>query len=159
MVTGIVGSAGVLFNDDPFPRPANGRELWDSHRTRDSGLGKAPFAILKYPAADISWKGFALMLLNCLKQVFGFLWRILRGLMQLSIKMRQGVRKSLLCRLNGIGQRQTAGSFQATSQHSENLWGRRLGVHQGRRVFHQTFQVRSIVSRSYHEARHARYEP
>jgi len=63
--------------------------------------GKAPFAILKYPAADISWKGFAHILLNCLKQVFGLLWRILRGLMQVSIEMRRGVMKSLLCRLNG----------------------------------------------------------
>ena len=137
MVTGIVGSAGVLFNDDPFPRPANGRELWDSHRTRDSGLGKAPFAILKYPAADISWKGFALMLLNCLKQVFGFLWRILRGLMQLSIEMRQGVRKSLLCRLNGSDRDRRQGRFRRRAGIRE-LVGPPTRVHQGRRVFHKS---------------------
>jgi hypothetical protein len=101
MVTGIVGSAGVLFNDDPFRVSRTAANFGIHIVLPIVAWGKAPFAILKYPAADISWKGFALMLLNCLKQVFDFLWRILRGLMQSSIEMRRGVMKSLLCRLNG----------------------------------------------------------
>jgi hypothetical protein len=112
MVTGIVGSAGVLFNDDPFRVPRTAANFGIHIVLAIVAWGKAPFAILKYPAADISWKGFALMLLNCLKQVFGFLWRILRGLMQLSIKMRQGVRKSLLCRLNGSDKDRRQGRFR-----------------------------------------------
>jgi hypothetical protein len=101
MVTGIVGSAGVLINDHSFRIPRTAANLRSHIILTIVAWGKTPFAILKHPAADISWKGFALMLLNCLKQVFGCLVRILRGSMQMSIEMRRGIMKSLLCGLNG----------------------------------------------------------
>jgi hypothetical protein len=41
------------------------------------------------------------MLLNCLQQVFGFLQRVLRDAMQLSIERWLGIAKSWPCGLNG----------------------------------------------------------
>ena len=73
MVTGIVGPAGILFNDDSFRIPRAAAYFRIHIILTIVAWGKSPFAILKHPAADISRKGFALMLLNCLKQVFGFL--------------------------------------------------------------------------------------
>jgi hypothetical protein len=73
MVTGIVGPAGILFNDDSFRIPRAAAYFRIHIILTIVAWGKSPFAISKYPAADISWKGFALMLLNCLKQVFGCL--------------------------------------------------------------------------------------
>ncbi len=73
MVTGIVGSAGVLFDDDSFRIPRAAAYFWIHIILAIVAGGKASFTILKHPAADISREGFALMLLNCLQQVFGFL--------------------------------------------------------------------------------------
>jgi hypothetical protein len=73
MVTGIVGPAGILFNDDSFRIPRAAAYFRIHIILTIVAWGKSPFAISKYPAADISWKGFALMLLNGLKQVFGLL--------------------------------------------------------------------------------------
>ena len=73
MVAGIVGPAGVLFDDDPFCVPRAAAYFRVYIILTIVAWGKATFAILKHPAADISREGLALMLLNCLKQVFGFL--------------------------------------------------------------------------------------
>ena len=73
MVTSIVGPAGALFDDDPFciPRAA---AYFGIHIVLAIVPARQPsFTILKRPAADISREGFALMLLNCFQQVFGFL--------------------------------------------------------------------------------------
>ena len=73
MVSGVIGPAGVLFNDDPFriPRAAT---YFGIHIVLAIVTARQPsFTILKRPAADISGEGFALMLLNCFQQVFGFL--------------------------------------------------------------------------------------
>jgi len=73
MVTGIVGPASVLLDDDPFRIP-RATAYFGIHivlaivTARQSSL-----PILKRPAADISREGFALMLLNCVQQVFAFL--------------------------------------------------------------------------------------
>ena len=94
MVTGIVGSASVLFDDDPFRTP-RAAAYFRIHIILAIVAERQPsFTILKRPAADISREGFALMLLNCFQQVFGFLWGILRDSMQLSIERRCGIVKS-----------------------------------------------------------------
>jgi hypothetical protein len=72
MVTGIVGPASVLLDDDPFriPRAAAYSGI---HVVLAIVAARQPsFTILKHPAADISREGFAPMLLNRLQQVFGF---------------------------------------------------------------------------------------
>ena len=101
MVTGIVGSAGVLFNNDPFRIPRVAAYFRIHIVLAIAAWRKAPFAILKRPAADISRKGFALMLLNCLQQVFGFLQGVLRDAMQFPIEERRGIVKSRRCGLTG----------------------------------------------------------
>ena len=65
MVAGIVGPAGVLFNDDPLrvPRPAT--YFWIHIVLAIMSSGKATLAILKLTPAYISREGFAPMLLNC----------------------------------------------------------------------------------------------
>jgi hypothetical protein len=73
MVAGIVGPAGVLFDHDPFSIPRTAAYFWIHIVLAIVAWGKAPFAILEHSAADISRQGLALMLLNCLQQVFGFL--------------------------------------------------------------------------------------
>jgi len=73
MVTCIVGPAAVLFDDNSFriPRAA---AYFGIHIVLAIVAARQPsFTILKCPAADISREGFALMLLNCFQQVFGFL--------------------------------------------------------------------------------------
>jgi len=101
MITGIVGPASVLFDDDPFRIPRAAAYFW-IHIVLAIVTARQPsFTILKRPAADISREGFALMLLNCLQQVFGFLQGVLRSSMQLPIERRRGIVKSRPCGLNG----------------------------------------------------------
>ena len=73
MVTGVVGPAGVLLDDDPFRIPRAAAYFGIHIVLAIVALGKPTLAILKLPAADISREGFAPMLLNCLQQVVGFL--------------------------------------------------------------------------------------
>ena len=73
VVTGIVGPSGVLFDDDPFRIPRAAAYFWIHIVLAIVTARQSSFTILKRPAADISREGFALMLLNCLQQVFGFL--------------------------------------------------------------------------------------
>ena len=101
MITGIVGPASVLFDDDPFRIPRAAAYFW-IHIVLAIVTARQPsFTILKRPAADISREGFALMLLNCLQQVLGFLQGVLRSSMQLPIERRRGIVKSRPCGLNG----------------------------------------------------------
>jgi len=93
MVTGIVGSASVLLDDDPFRTPRLAGNSGIHIVLAIVTARQKSFPILKRPAADISREGFALMLLNRLQQVFGFLQGVLRGAMQLSIEGRRGVVK------------------------------------------------------------------
>ena len=101
MVTGIVGPASVLLDDDPFRIPRAAAYFWVHIILAIAAQGKVPFAILEHPAADISRQGLALTLLNCLQQVFGFLQGVLRDAMQLSIERRRDIAKSWPCGLNG----------------------------------------------------------
>jgi hypothetical protein len=73
MVTGVVGLSGILFDDDPFRIPRATAYFW-IHIVLAIVTARQPsFPILKPPAADISREGFALKLLNCIQQVFGYL--------------------------------------------------------------------------------------
>lgn len=73
MVTGIVGPATVLFDDDPLRIPC-AAAYFGIHIVLAIVTARQPsFTILEYPAADISREGLALMSLNCLQQIFGFL--------------------------------------------------------------------------------------
>lgn len=101
MVASIVSPAGVLLDDDPFRVPRATAHFRIHIVLAIMAWGKATFTILKCPAADISREGFALMLLNCLQQVFGFLQRVLRDAMPLSIERRRGIVKSWSCGQNG----------------------------------------------------------
>ncbi len=101
MVTGIVGPASVLLDDDPFRIPRAAAYFGIHIVLAIATARQSSFPILKRPAADISREGFALMLLNCLQQVFGFLQGILRDGMQLSIEGQRGIVKSWPCGLNG----------------------------------------------------------
>jgi hypothetical protein len=94
MVTGIVGPASVLLDDDPFRIPRAAAYFGIHIVLAIVAWRNATLAILKRPAADISREGFALILLNCFQQVFGFLQGVLRDAMQLSIKGRRGIVKS-----------------------------------------------------------------
>ena len=73
MVTGIVGPASVLFDDDPFRIPRAASYFGIHIVLAIVTARQSSFTILKHPAADISREGVALMLLNGLQQVFGFL--------------------------------------------------------------------------------------
>ena len=73
MVTSIVGPAGVLFDDDPFRIPRAAAYFRIHIILAIVATRQLSFTILKHPATDISREGFALMLLNCFQQVFGFL--------------------------------------------------------------------------------------
>ena len=81
MVTGIVGSSSILFDDDPFRIPRAAAYFRIHIILAIVAVRQPSFTILKHPAANISREGFAPMLLNCLKQVFGFLRGVLRGSM------------------------------------------------------------------------------
>src|SRR5512140_563106 len=65
MVAGIVGPASILLDDDPFRIPRAAAYFGVYIVLAIAAHGKAPFAILKHPAADISRQGLALTLLNC----------------------------------------------------------------------------------------------
>ena len=73
MVTSIVGSASVLFDDDPFRIPRAAAYFWIHIILAIVAARQPSLAILKRSATDISREGVALMLLNCFQQVFGFL--------------------------------------------------------------------------------------
>ena len=73
MVTSIVSPAGILFDDDPFRIPRAAAYVWIHIILAIVAAGQPFLTILKHPATDISREGFALMLLNCFQQVFGFL--------------------------------------------------------------------------------------
>jgi hypothetical protein len=73
MVSGVVGLSGILFDDNPFRIPRAAAYFWIYIVLAIAAWGKVMLAILKYPTADISREGFALMLLNCLQEAFGFL--------------------------------------------------------------------------------------
>ena len=94
MVTGVVGLSGILFDDDPFRIPRAAAYFGIHIVLAIVTARQSSFTILKRPAADISREGFALMLLNGLQQVSGFLEGILRDSMQLSIGRRRGILKS-----------------------------------------------------------------
>ncbi len=73
MVIGVVSLSGILFDDDPFRIP-RATAYFGIHIVLAIVTARQPsFTILKRPAAEISREGFALMLLNCLQQIFGFL--------------------------------------------------------------------------------------
>ena len=73
MVTGVIGPASVLFDDDPFRIPRVTVYFW-IHIVLTIVTARQPFfTILKHPAADISGEGFAFMLLNGFQQIFRFL--------------------------------------------------------------------------------------
>ncbi len=73
MVAGIVGPASILFDDDTFRIP-RATAYFRIHIVLPIVTERQlSFTILKHPTADISREGFALMLLNCPQQVFGFL--------------------------------------------------------------------------------------
>src|SRR6185295_4751846 len=115
----------------------NGRELWDSHRTLDSGLGEGAVRDFEIPCRRYILEGLCPHVAE-LPQAG--LWLFVEDPSRLDASVDRdtaGRHEELALQAERIGQRQTAGSFQATSRHWENLWGRRLGVHQGRRVFHK----------------------
>jgi hypothetical protein len=112
MVTGIVGPTSVLINDDPFGIPRATAYFRIHIILAIVTARQSSFPILKRPAADISREGFALMLLNCLQQVFGFLQGVLRDAMQLSIERRRGVVKSRPCGQNGWDRGRRYGRFR-----------------------------------------------
>lgn len=112
MVIGVVGPAGALFDDDPFRIPRATSYFRIHIVLAIVTVGQSSFTILKRPAADISREGIALMLLNCLQQVFGFLWGGLLGSMQLSIERRRGIVKNRPCGLNGWRRGRRYGRFR-----------------------------------------------
>ena len=73
MVTGIVGPAAVLFDDDPLRIPRAAAYFGIYIVLAIVAARQPSFTILEHPAADISREGLALMSLNCLQQVCGFL--------------------------------------------------------------------------------------
>jgi len=94
MVASIVGPASVLLDNDPV-RITRAAVYFGIHIVLAIVTARqSSFPILKRPAADISREGLALMLLNCLQRVFGFLRGVLRAAMQLSIERRRGIVKS-----------------------------------------------------------------
>jgi hypothetical protein len=90
MVIGVVGLSRILFDDDPFRIPRATFYFWIHIVLAIAAWGKAALAILKCSTADISRKSVALMLLNGPQELFGYLWRELRGSMRLSIRWWRG---------------------------------------------------------------------
>jgi hypothetical protein len=112
MVTGIVGPTSVLFDDDPFGIP-RATTYFRVHIVLAIVTARQSFfSILKCPAADISREGVALMLLNCLQQVFGFLQGVLRDAMPLSIEGRRSIVKGWPCGQNGWDRGRRYGRFR-----------------------------------------------
>jgi hypothetical protein len=112
MVTGVVGFSGTLFDDDPFRIPRAAAYFGIHIVLAIVTARQSSFPILKRPAADISREGFALMLLNCLQQVFGFLQGVLRDSVQWSIERRRGIVKSWPCGLNRWNRGRRYGRFR-----------------------------------------------
>lgn len=100
MVTGVVGFSGGLLDDDSFRIPRAAAHFRIHVVLSIATAGQSSFTILKYSASDISGKGFALMLLNGLQEVSGFLWEGLFGSMQ-SVERHRGTVKSRPWGLNG----------------------------------------------------------
>ena len=73
MVSGVVGPAGVLFDDDSFRIPRAAAYFGIHIVLAIATARQSSFTILKHFAADISRESVTIMLLNCLQQVFGFL--------------------------------------------------------------------------------------
>jgi hypothetical protein len=65
MVTGVVGSSRILFDDDSFCIPRVAAYFWIHIVLAIITAWQSSFTILKHSAADISGKGVALVLLNC----------------------------------------------------------------------------------------------
>ena len=100
MVTGVVGPAGILLDDDSFRIPRAAAYFGIHIVLSIAAARQSSFTILKYPASDISGEGLALMLLNGLQEVSGFLWKGLFGSMQ-SIERWRGIVKNRPWGLNG----------------------------------------------------------
>jgi hypothetical protein len=60
MVAGIVGSAGVLFDHDPFHIPRTAAYFGIHIVFAIVARGKAALAILELASPDIAWQGFAI---------------------------------------------------------------------------------------------------
>ena len=73
MVIGVVGLSGILFDDDPLRIPRATAYFGIHIVLAIVTARQSSFTIPKHPSADISRQGVALMLLNGLQQVFGFL--------------------------------------------------------------------------------------
>jgi hypothetical protein len=91
MVIRVVGLPGIVFDDDPFGIPRAAAYFGIHIVLAIVTTRQSSFTILKRPAADISREGLAIMLLDGLQQVFGFLWGGLRDSMQ-SIRLRRVVK-------------------------------------------------------------------
>src|SRR6185295_10278790 len=116
----------------------NGRELWDSHRTPDSGLGEGAVRDFETPCRRYILEGLCRHVAE-LPQAG--LWLFVEDPSRLDANVDRdaaGHHEELALRAQRRGQRQTARPFQTTSRHWGNLWGRRLGVHQVGRVFHKS---------------------
>jgi len=112
MVAGIVGPAGFLLDDDPFGISRVTAYFRIHIVLAIATARQSSFPILKHPAADITWEGFALMLLNCLQQAFGFLQGVPCGAMQLSIERLRGIVKRWPCGQIGWDRGRRHGRFR-----------------------------------------------
>lgn len=100
MVTGVVGPARILLDDDSLRIPRAAAYFGIHIILSIATARQSPFTILKYPASDIAGEGLALMLLNGLQEVSDFLREGLFGSMQW-IKRWRGIVKSWPWGLNG----------------------------------------------------------
>jgi hypothetical protein len=112
MVTGIVGPSAILFYDNPLRIPRAAAYFRIHIVLAIVARGKLTLAIPKPPAADISRQSLALMSLNCLEQVFGFLRGVLLDAMRLSIERRRGIGKSWSYWQNGWDRERRYGRFR-----------------------------------------------
>jgi hypothetical protein len=112
MVTGIVGPSAILFYDNPFRIPRTAAYFGIYIVLAIVAARQPSLTILEHPAADISRQSLALVSLNCLQQVFGFLRGVLLDAMRLSIERRRGIVKSWSYRQNGWDRGRRYGRFR-----------------------------------------------